>query len=93
MKTLLLKSPLMIFSRPLTIFLSQKTSKFVCDWALVIQRDVFRSAVDFADSISLIHVSASIGRLAHEDTSLLDIRPTSELKLFSFPFLGSGISH
>ena len=35
------------------------------------ENDVFRWATDCADSISLIHTIASIGRLAHEDTSLL----------------------
>ena len=32
--------------------------------------DVFRSAIDFEDSISLIHTIASIGRLGHEASSL-----------------------
>ena len=33
--------------------------------------DVFRWTTDLADSISLIHTVAAIGRLAHGDTSLL----------------------
>ena len=47
------------------------TSKFVCNFAAVIVSDVIRSAMDFADSILLILTIASIGRLAHENTSLL----------------------
>ena len=60
----------MIFWRPLAIF-DTRTSKFVCNAAPVIEYDVFRSAVDFADSISLIHTNASIGQLAHKDATLL----------------------
>ena len=39
-------------------------------FALVIVCDVFRSAIDCAHSISLIHTIGSVGRLAPEDTSL-----------------------
>ena len=55
-----LKSPLMIFFKALAI-LQSRTSLF----------DFFRSATDLADSASLNHTNASIGRLAYEDTSLL----------------------
>ena len=51
--------------------LEPRTSKFGCNLSLVIEYAVFRSARDFANSISLIHTIASFGRLAHEDTSLL----------------------
>ena len=54
--------------------------------------------LNFADAISLIHIIASIGQLAHEDTSLLKFirqtlkflksRPGLEFKLFSPFFLG-----
>ena len=64
-------SPMMIFLRPLAFFES-RTSKFVCNFALVILYDVYSLATNFADSISLIHTIAAIGRLAHEDTSLLN---------------------
>ena len=70
MKTLLLKSPSMIFLRQLAI-LESGTSMVVCYLAPVTEYGVFRSAVNFADSISLIHIVASTGRLAHEGTSLL----------------------
>ena len=42
------------FLRPLAA-LESKTSRFVCSMASVIEYDLFRSATDFADSISLIH--------------------------------------
>ena len=83
MKTLLSKSLLMIFLRPLA-FLESRTLKFVRKFAPVIVRDVLRSAIDFADATSLIDKTASIKRLAHDYASL---------KFFSFLVLGSGISH
>ena len=83
---------MIIFLRPLAFFES-RTSKFVCNFALVILYDVYSLAKDFADSISLIHTIAAIGRLAHEDTSLLnyfspdpeisEVRPGIELKVSS----------
>ena len=72
MRTHLLKSPLMIFLRPLAI-LESTTSKFVCHLSPVLECDVFRSEIDFAGAVSFIHIIASIGRLAHEDTSLLKL--------------------
>ena len=70
MKTLLSKSPLMIFLRPIAI--SESTTwKFVYTFAPVTVFDVFISAIDFADSVSLIHTNASIGRPAQEDPPLL----------------------
>ena len=82
--------PLMIFLRPLAISES-RTSKFVSNFTLVIVYDVFRSALDFADSISLIHTIASIGRLAHEDTSLPKfISHQTKLQTQVFQLLFSG---
>ena len=91
-KTLLLKSPLMIFMRTLAT-LNQGPSKFVCNFAPVIVYQDLRSTRDFADSISLTHTIASIGRLAHEDrfapqihspdSEISDIRPGSEFKFLS----------
>ena len=46
LKTLLVKSPLMIFFKPLAI-LESTTSKFVCNYVPVTECDVFRSAEDF----------------------------------------------
>ena len=101
MKTLLFESPFMIFLRPLVI-LESRTSKFVCNFAQVIVCHFFRPGTAFADSISLIHTIASIGRLAHEeyftpeihspDPGIFDNRPGSELKCFGILFLGRGIS-
>ena len=61
----------------------------------------FRSAMDIADSISLIHIIGSIGRLALEDTSLLKLirqilkflksGQASGSSFFSF-LLGSSVS-
>ena len=62
----------MIFLRPLAINKQKQNTKFVCNLAPVKEYDVFRSATDVAESISLIQTIASIGRLAHEDTSLLN---------------------
>ena len=60
----------MIILRPIAISEST-TSKFVCTFAPVTVFDVFTSAIDFADSVSLIHTNASIGRPAQEDPPLL----------------------
>ena len=91
----------MVFLRSLAI-LESRNSKIVCNFAPVRDYDVFISTIDFADSISLIHTIASIGRLAHEDTSLLQFirqilkfsesRSGFELSLFSFLFLGCCVS-
>ena len=51
--------------------LESRTSKFVCNFALVLVLDVFGFSKDFADSISAFKISAFVGRLAPEDTSLL----------------------
>ena len=50
--------------------LGSRISNFVCNLTLVIGWDVIKSTIDFKDVISLIHAIASIGRYAHEDTSL-----------------------
>ena len=65
-----LKSPLMIFLRSLAFF-EARPSKCLCNFAPLIVFDVFSTAMDFAVSISLMQIIASIGRLALEDTSLL----------------------
>ena len=67
-----------------------------------IEYDVFRSATDFADPISLIHTIASIGRLVDEDTLLpethtpdpqvSEFKPGFGLKFSSFHFLGTCVS-
>ena len=57
----------MMFLRSLAI-LESRTSKLVCNSATVIVFDVFSSAIDYVDSISLTHIIASIGRLAPEET-------------------------
>ena len=58
---------------PHTIILESRTFKFGCYFGPVVVFDVFRSATAFADSVSLSHTIASIGRVAHEDTSLLKL--------------------
>ena len=86
--------PVKISLRPLAMF-DSRTSKLICNVALVIVFDVFSSATDFADSISLIQVPASIGRLAPEDTSEIhlpnpqfsDFQQGFEVKFFHFLFL------
>ena len=71
MKTLLLKSPLNDLLETTRYFLIKNLEVCLQRVAGEIEYDVFRSATDFAQSISLVHIIASIGRLAHEDTSLL----------------------
>ena len=61
----------MIFLRP-ACYLRGKSPELVCISALVTVLDVFNSAIDFADSISLSQTNASTGRLAPEGTSLLN---------------------
>ena len=74
------QSPLRMFLRPLAI-MESRTTKFVCN-------DVFRSAIDVADLISLIHTTASIGPLTHEDSSLLKFLKSGpfQTQLFGLPF-------
>ena len=70
-KTLLLRSPLMIFLRPLAMSES-RPGKLVCNFAPVIENDVFRSAMVFADSISLILWRSSF--LARVPSSSAEVR-------------------
>ena len=100
MQTLLLKSLLMIVLRPLPI-LESRNSKFVCNFAPVIVYDDCRSATAFADSISFTRTTASMGPLAHEDSTpelqspdpeLSEIRPGFKLKSFSIFFFCEVVS-
>ena len=61
----------MIFLRPLAMSES-RTGKFVCNFAPVIVYDVFRSAMVFADSISLILWRSSF--LARVPSSSAEVR-------------------
>ena len=58
MKNLLLKSPLMIFFRPLAVS-EERTLKIACNLTPMMECDVFRSAIDLADSTSLGNADSS----------------------------------
>ena len=69
-------------------FRIKKTSMFVCHLAQVTACDAFESAIDVAESISLIPIIASIGRLAHEDTSLQKFIRKLRTQVFQLPLSG-----